>query len=220
MQAKTTAIITVVSGAALIGAAVAFNFWAASQTPETTKVEYIPSRAEVVTGDINAPVRIIEYASLTCSHCGDFYNISYPVIKEKYVNTGKAVFIYRHLPIDAIAMVGASAVQCSPEEKRSEVVAELFRRQDELIETSKLPRQDIIPAIAKMASDVGVENDQDFLKCIESPLTEQTIADEMQYAIDTFGIRSTPTFIIGDQMIVGNVPISEIEEAISSASQK
>ena len=58
---------------------------------------------DVVEGEANAPVTIVEYASMTCSHCAAFHHDVYPALKKNYVDTGKAKFILREFPLDPLA---------------------------------------------------------------------------------------------------------------------
>ena len=60
----------------------------------------LPDRA---VGSEKAPVTVIEYASMTCSHCARFHTAVYPDFKKKYVDTGKVRYILREFPLDPIA---------------------------------------------------------------------------------------------------------------------
>ena len=62
-----------------------------------------------VLGDENAPVTIVEYASMTCSHCATFHTRTYPELKKKYIETGKVRFIMREFPFDPRAEAGLHA---------------------------------------------------------------------------------------------------------------
>ena len=60
-------------------------------------------------GAANAPVTIIEYASMTCPHCSHFHETTYPELKKKYIDTGKVRFIFREFPLDPLAAAGFHA---------------------------------------------------------------------------------------------------------------
>lgn len=71
---------------------------------------------DMVYGKADAPVTIVEYASLTCPHCADFKLITFPKIKEKYIDTGKARLIFRDFPFDPRATAAVMLARCAPED--------------------------------------------------------------------------------------------------------
>ena len=84
---------------------------------------------DVVLGDPNAPVTIVEYASLTCPHCATFHNSALPDIKADYVDTGIAKVILREFPFDPAALAGFMLARCVPEERREPRISVLFQQQ-------------------------------------------------------------------------------------------
>ena len=54
---------------------------------------------ERVLGSPNAPITVIEYASLTCPHCAHFQKEVFPRVKKELIDTGKIRFIVREFPI-------------------------------------------------------------------------------------------------------------------------
>ena len=82
-------------------------------------------------GDAAAPVTMIEYASLTCSHCGAFYKETFDALKAKYIDTGKVHFILREFPLDQLALAAVMAARCAPEAEFFPIVDRLFREQDD-----------------------------------------------------------------------------------------
>ena len=82
--------------------------WALSQAPLST---------DYVKGNPDASVVVIEYASLTCPHCAQFFNKQFPTIKEKYIDTGKIRFILRQFPLNEPALKAAVLVDCIGEKE-------------------------------------------------------------------------------------------------------
>src|SRR5215813_7498787 len=62
-----------------------------------------PPLGDRVLGKDDAPVTIVEYASMTCPHCAHFHETTYPELKKRYVDTGKVRFIFREFPLDKLA---------------------------------------------------------------------------------------------------------------------
>ena len=72
---------------------------------------------------------IVEYASLTCSHCAAFHNDTYPELKKRYIDTGKVRFILREFPLDPLATAGFMLARCDGEAKYYPIVDLLFAQQ-------------------------------------------------------------------------------------------
>lgn len=70
-----------------------------------------------VLGRDDAPVTIIEYASLTCGHCANFHNKTFPALKEKYIDTGKVRLIFREFPLDPLSTAASMMARCSSEQR-------------------------------------------------------------------------------------------------------
>ena len=66
-----------------------------------------------VLGDPNAPVTIIEYASLSCPHCAKFHAERLPWLKESFIETGRAKLEFRDFPLNAPALMGAMLAHCA-----------------------------------------------------------------------------------------------------------
>jgi protein-disulfide isomerase len=101
-----------------------------SQEPNGQTTDEIinePVYREIVYGEVNAPVTIIEYASLTCSHCATFHNVVFPEIKKNYVDTGKVRFIFRDFPLDGLAMAGAILARCAPNGRNKALLSIMFK---------------------------------------------------------------------------------------------
>src|SRR3954453_24041925 len=80
-------------------------------------------------GDEKAPVTIIEYASMTCPHCANFHETTYPELKKKYIDTGKWRFIFREFPLDQLAAAAFMLARCGGKERYFPMVETLFQQQ-------------------------------------------------------------------------------------------
>ena len=148
-------------------------------------------RGDLALGKADAPVTIIEYASLTCSHCAHFHNTVLPKLKEKYIDTGKVRLVMREFPLDNLAAAGSMLARCAGGDKSFEVISTLFKTQDTWAFVSGNP----LPGLFKIASGLGFTKES-FDKC----LTDQKLLDDITSVRDkagkTFGVRATPSFFI------------------------
>ena len=86
---------------------------------------------DLVLGKADAPVTIVEYASMTCGHCANFHNKVFPALKEKYIDTGKVRLIIREFPLDDLAAAASMLARCAGGDKAFPLISVLFAKQDE-----------------------------------------------------------------------------------------
>src|SRR5580698_5642937 len=77
---------------------------------------------DLALGSASAPVTIVEYASMTCSHCAAFHEETWPKLKAKYVDSGKVRFILREFPLDPLAAAGSMLARCAGPDRRNAIV--------------------------------------------------------------------------------------------------
>ena len=82
-----------------------------------------------ILGDENAPVTIVEYASMTCGHCANFHTRTWPDLKKDYIDTGKVRFIFREFPLDPVASAAFMLARCAPQDKYFEIIDVMFEQQ-------------------------------------------------------------------------------------------
>ena len=124
---------------------------------------------DLVLGKADAPVTIIEYASMTCPHCASFHKTTYPALKTKYVDTGKVRFIFREFPLDPLAAGASMLARCADKEKFYPLIETLFQQQ------SKWAVEKPIPQLMAIAKQAGM-SEQTFNAC----LSDQKMLDAMQ----------------------------------------
>ena len=165
---------------------------------------------DFVIGDKNAPVTIIEYASLSCSHCANFHIDTLPQIKQEYVETGVAKVVFRAFPTNYPALLGSMVLRCVPEEIRYEYQDALYKLQNSWVfrDTNKT-----IQELYKIMQSGGMKKD-DFDKCIKDVDLETQILQGVIEAQEEFKINSTPSFVINGKLLEGNKPIKDFRQII------
>jgi protein-disulfide isomerase len=147
---------------------------------------------DLVLGKADAPVTIVEYASMTCPSCANFHNKVLPELKAKYIDTGKARLVLREFPLDNLAAAGSMLSRCagSPE-KSYALTAILFAKQEEWA----FVRTNPVPELFKIAKQAGFTQES-FDKC----LTDQKLLDDINAVRErgdkVFGVSATPSFFI------------------------
>ncbi|GAA0778530.1 twin-arginine translocation signal domain-containing protein [Roseibium denhamense] len=161
-----------------------------------------------VLGDENAPVTIVEYASMTCGHCANFHIRTWPTIKKDYIETGKVRFIFREFPLDPVAAAAFMLARCAPQDKYFEVVDIMFEEQRSWAFTDN-PYQSLLD----FSKQIGFTQES-FEEC----LTDQGLLDAVNAVKDRganeFGVSSTPTFFINGERHPGALSIEQMGEII------
>jgi protein-disulfide isomerase len=171
---------------------------------------------DMMMGDAKAPVTVIEYASMTCSHCAHFQEATFPELKKRYIDTGKVRYILREFPLDPLAEGAAMLARCASQagggldpNKYFDMVDTLFRQQRAWAVQKPLPP---LLAIAKQAG--FTENS--FNDCLSNQKILDGIEAIRQRAADKFKVQSTPTFFINDEKLPGSVSIDEMAKLIEA----
>ncbi|MCX8998553.1 DsbA family protein [Rhizobiaceae bacterium BDR2-2] len=168
------------------------------------------SLPEMAIGEDDAPVKIVEYMSMTCSHCANFHANTFDAIKEKYVDTGKVQFIVREFPFDPRAAAAFMLARCAPEGQYFPFVSMLFKQQ-----TTWAGAQDGRAALLQMSRVAGF-SEESFNTC----LTNQKLLDDVNAVRERgardFGVNATPTFIINGKVYSGDMSVDEMSAIIDS----
>ena len=165
---------------------------------------------DFVVGDKNAPVTIIEYASLSCSHCANFHNNTLEDLIKEYVDTGKARIVFRDFPFNYPALLGSMVLRCIPEDVRYDYMNALFQLQQKWVvrENAKSTQE-----LYKIMQSGGMTKEE-FETCTNNVELENTILQALIAAQNEFNIQSTPSFLINGNLVEGNKSIKEFRQII------
>mgnify|MGYP001257570216 CR=1 FL=1 len=108
-------------------------------------------------GSDNAPVTIIEYASMSCSHCADFHNNTLDDLKSEYIDTGKVRFVFRDFPFNYPALAGSMIVGCVPEDVKYQYMNALYKLQNNWI---RREHSDTRKELYKIMQSAGMQQDE------------------------------------------------------------
>lgn len=188
-----------VLGAGFAALGLAATVSAANRGPDEVPVEDLLKPGElpdIVLGNADAKVTIVEYASMTCGHCKNFHTKVLPEIKTKYVDTGKVRIIFREFPLDARAFAGSMLARCAGGDKTLPMISALFETQADWAYVKENPT----PKLFEIAKQAGFTQES-FDKC----LTDQALLDKLtavrSRGADVFGVSATPTFFLNGKRL-------------------
>ena len=208
----------VLRGAALTGVALTvgrFAWWPeaafAADDKKTFPMDQLLATQElpdVWQGPANAPITIIEYASMTCTHCAAFHAETYPTLKSKYIDTGKARFVLREFPLDPLATAAFMLARSVGPDKRNALVDLLFDQQKNWAFVDKP-----VEALAATVKQAGISQ-----AAFETCLKDQKLYDQVNKVRDTaaktFGVDATPTFFINGTRHPGEMTVAELDKTL------
>ena len=165
---------------------------------------------DMVMGDPNAPVEIIEYASLTCNHCATFHNNVLPRLKEEYIDTGKAKLVMRSFILNPIDMSATTISRCMTEKRYAPFMNMLFSRQMEWYDVGKYQElaannepqvanqlfvDSTLEEVKKYARHAGL-NKAKIDACLANEEIGAYLFEVQQYAVEQYKVNATPTIIV------------------------
>jgi protein-disulfide isomerase len=163
---------------------------------------------DVWIGKADAPITIIEYASMTCSHCAAFHEETYPKLVKDWLDTGKARFVLREFPLDALAAAAFMLARYAGD-KRTAVVDLLFAQQKTWAFVDKP-----LDALENMVKQAGISSES-FKKCLDDKDLYQKVLAERQRGADKFGVDSTPTFFINGDRKNGEIAPGDLDKLLT-----
>ena len=165
---------------------------------------------DFVIGNEDAKITIIEYASLSCSHCADFHVNTLETLKKEYIDTGKVKMVFRDYPFNYPALLGSMVLRCIPENYRYDYMNALFKLQPDWVNKKN---KKTIQELYKIMQSGGMTKEE-YDACIYNTDLENEILEGVMEAQNQFNIKSTPSFIINGNLIEGNKSIKEFRQII------
>jgi protein-disulfide isomerase len=196
-------VIAALSGAGLLIA----NAPVAAQGVPRADLLVPPQLGDMVLGNNDAPVTVVEYASMTCPHCAQFHEQTYPELKKRYIDTGKVRFIFREFPLDPVAAGASMLARCAGKDKFFPLIEILFQRQRQWSVEKPIPP---LMAIAKQAGFT----EKTFDACLSDQKMLNAMQAEQKRAVDKFGVNSTPTLFVNGKTVRGGTTIDKLAEMI------
>jgi protein-disulfide isomerase len=173
---------------------------------------------DMVMGDPNAPLEIIEYAAATCGGCQHFHGYFLPAIKEKYIDTGKVKLVFRSFLLNAFDIAPSALMRCAPKDKFFPYVKMIFQRQKHWLDKEAYIAEEEAKGatpggegfsnfstgrLLKMAGKLGLDADKMKI-CMEGNDLKAYMMAIVEEGVDTYGVSGTPQLFVGKDLIEYN----------------
>lgn len=164
-----------------------------------------------ILGNADAPIRVIELFSMTCSHCASFHNNTFPDVKKRLIDTGMVNFEMQPFPLDQVALRAHALARALPQDKYFPMVSMLLKDIDRWARKS-----DPLVALLQMARLAGMSAAEFDVVMNNRPLLEAIVAMR-QDANRMWQIEATPSFVVNDKTILsGDLSYEEFASKINA----
>ena len=163
-----------------------------------------------VEGAEDAPVHVIEYVSLTCSHCANFQSTVFPQLKADFIDTGKITYELREAYFDRYGLMAAMVARCGGPDRYFGFVDLFLTRQSRWIRSDDIPGE-----LAKMGRQGGLTEEQ-VNACLADPAAERALVEAYAEYRNDPRFTGTPTLIVDDRK-VQNPSYENLKDAIEDA---
>lgn len=187
-------------------------------------------------GNPDAAIKLVEFASLTCPHCAEFYESAERELIADYVNTGRVSFEFRNFVRDPIDITGAMLSRCSAPESYFALTGQVFENQQQFFDAMRDAGEGAYQQAVSAPSDQrfvnlgqitglteffaarGVSIDQGN-DCLSKGAEAEALANATNEASTQYNITGTPTFLINNTKIDG-LTWPEVEAALQRAGAR
>ena len=213
-------LLAAIAGAVIVVGVLAYTYFGRSDSLVASlssgqAVEIKPT--DMVHGDKNAPVTVVEYASMTCPHCAAFQKQVIPLLNKDYIETGKVKLIFREYPLDGAARMASAVARCFSGDQYFSFIDLLFTNQANWIKdfdnNQQITREDIVEGLAQMARQAGMARDK-VQACADDKANLALVDSNWQEGQTRYNVNSTPTFIINGVSHAGEIPYDDLKKIL------
>ncbi|WP_296478264.1 DsbA family protein [Roseinatronobacter sp.] len=209
---------TLVPALAVVAALGAGGWWYTTQTGTSDPIaasavmqEHQIHPLDMPLGNQEASVVMVEYSSLTCPHCATFNQGPFQQIKENFIDTGEILYLKREVYFDRYGLWAAMVARCGGEERYHGMLELIYQTQSTWAGSSD-PVQ-VANNLRRLGRQAGMDDAQ-LNACLEDADKALELTEFYQANAETYGIRSTPSFIINGEAH-GNMSYAEFERILN-----
>ena len=179
--------------------------------------------SDMVHGSKDAPVTMVEYASMTCPHCAAFQKEVIPLLNKDYVETGKVKVVFREYPLDGAARMASAVARCFKGDQYFSFIDLLFANQANWIKdfdgNQQLTREDILEGLSQMARQAGMPREK-VESCAEDKDNLALVDGNWMEGQNRYSVNSTPTFLINGVAHAGEIPYEQLKGILDPLVKK
>lgn len=165
---------------------------------------------DFVIGAPNAPVTLIEYASMTCPHCARFHADVLPRLKTEYVETGRLKFVFRDFPLDRMALNAHMLARCAGPDRFFAFLDVFFGQQANWTRGTPDQMTQALRRLARLGGMADAQIDQCLADTsVQNEVLAQTMTGEREHRV-----QATPTIVINGTVHRGGMSYEELDRAL------
>ncbi len=192
----------------LVGAAAGCLGWQQAHAQTAQAGDQL--KTERTLGDPSAKVTVLEFFSLTCTHCAAFSRETMPEVEKELIAPGKVRFVYHDFPLDQVALTAAMVARYLPPERYYPFITALFATQDRWAFARGVNNTE---ELWKLAALAGMSR-ATFDKAVADTDLRNWILQQQQADQDKWKIDSTPSFVINGQRYSGEMSYDAFRKLI------
>lgn len=162
---------------------------------------------EIVLGDPDAPITIIEYSSTTCPHCARFHTTTFPELQTRYIDRGLVRYIFREFPLNDLDLFAFMLSRCAGNDRALSFVDQLFKQRDKWVVDSPLS------PLTEIGRSFGI-TEGSLIACGNNKKLKNGVLWSRRHGTK-FGVQATPTYFINGAKYSGDISIERMEEIIT-----
>lgn len=165
---------------------------------------------DFVMGHPDAPVTVIEYASMTCPHCARLHTEVKPRIRADYIDTGRVRWVFRDFPLDRMALNAHMLARCAGPERFFAYLDVFFAQQPNW--TSGSPDQ-MTQSLRRLAR-LGGLSDAAMDQCLADMNVQAAVLNQTMIGEREHRVQATPTLVIDGTVHRGGMSYEELDRVL------
>jgi protein-disulfide isomerase len=172
---------------------------------------------DLVLGDADAPIELIEYASYTCPHCANFHSTVFKDLKANYIDTGKVRFIYREVYFDRFGLWASMVARCGGGLRYFGIQDILYAKQSDWLAGGQ-DANVIVENLRTIGKQAGL-SDTELDACMDDGDMAQAMVAKFQKETAADDVNGTPTLIINGEKN-SNMTYADLSEKLDALLAK